>query len=55
MELKWARAGPTAKPPARSNRTFMELKSRLYETVLHAFASSNRTFMELKSLKAIVK
>ena len=32
----------------RSNRTFMELKSRLYENVLHSFASSNRTFMELK-------
>ena len=31
-----------------SNRTFMELKSRLYDNTLRAFASSNRTFMELK-------
>ena len=29
MELKWTRAGGFAVGPARSNRTFMELKYRL--------------------------
>ena len=31
-----------------SNRTFMELKSKMVQDAFHAAASSNRTFMELK-------
>ena len=34
----------------RSNRTFMELKSKTCESDTKSIVSSNRTFMELKSV-----
>ena len=37
----------------RSNRTFMELKSKITSLLSSATSSSNRTFMELKCLNTI--
>ena len=48
MELKFHRQRYIAIPPACSNRTFMELKSRYIIAIYGVFNSSNRTFMELK-------
>ena len=35
----------------RSNRTFMELKSKFGSVVFESVSGSNRTFMELKSAR----
>ena len=49
MELKWDIPGQSAGfYPAGSNRTFMELKSQYFLSMLDSLMCSNRTFMELK-------
>ena len=48
MELKYSCCQQLGFHPIRSNRTFMELKSRNLHKTFRGTNSSNRTFMELK-------
>ena len=48
MELKFPSSPSVVGPALRSNRTFMELKSRMNKLQFSTLQSSNRTFMELK-------
>ena len=48
MELKFRQSRLYSQSLARSNRTFMELKSRAINEGMRLDVCSNRTFMELK-------